>query len=267
MLSFTFFILLQIISESFPVSSSGHVMLMLWLIKLQDVFLYKQLAVILSDPYVMFALHAPTALVIIFFYAPRWYQFIFHFHKHWRLLLKITGYTVAANLVTIPIVLCIKLVGVIIPLWVGFLITFMLLISTRKCSTRGVDLSMRHYLLLGAVQGVAYVPGVSRLATVYAVASYLGLSGKKAFDISWLLQFPLLCGAAVVGWMGLLIKQKAILLFSGWDLIVMAIGSIVAFAGCCAMNSMAKRNFWWLWAIYIIIPLVISAWYYTKYCF
>ena len=262
MLVFFYFIFLQIIAESFPISSSGHIMLALEILRDYDYHLYSYIFSLLQRSDVMFALHGPTAIIIMLFYAPRWKPFFHKFKKNIKLFFKIIGYVSAANGMTIVCYLIIKNLSLALPLWVGFTITFFLLITSSRDDSSNSSLQLHHFLLLGLVQGIAVLPGISRLAAVYAAGRIMNLASKKAFDVAWMLQFPLILGAACFGW-GTLIYQHENVMLSQSTLIAVSVGSIIAFFGFYSMNLLVKHNNMWFMAWYILIPLLLSLWYTT----
>jgi len=72
-------------------------------------------------------------------------------------------------------------------LGVGFLVTTILLISTRWAKAgEAPGLPAWGALLIGVVQGLALMPGVSRSAATIAVALWLGVRKDRAFELSLL---------------------------------------------------------------------------------
>jgi len=261
MLDFPGFVFLQIAAESLPISSSGHIQFFLELIRIGNTALSTALSVILQRSDVMFALHLPTVFIIALFYLSRFLPVIFSFHKNMRVILRSIGYVIGANCLTVICYVGIKQSSLSVPLWIGFLITFLLLLSTYFKTSKLSVLDMKGFCLLGLVQGIAVLPGISRFAAVYAVGHWLGLSGRKAFDVAWMLQFPLILAAACVGWAQLIWQHELALLLSPSCAWAMAFGTIVGFLGLYVMSVLAARNQLWIMALYIIIPLVISFWY------
>ena len=95
------------------------------------------------------------------------------------------------------------------------------------------DLSMRHFLLLGAVQGLAVFPGISRLGITLMLGLIFGLSWYQSIRLSFLLLVPTVLAASVFE-IGLAYMQSGTqvslhmipLAFVG--LLVAAVGSWVA---------------------------------------
>ena len=261
MLNFPWFVFLQIAAESLPISSSGHLQLCLEWIKAGNHALFTSLSFILERPDVLFALHFPTVIIIALFYLPRFLRFILFSCRSFFITLKTIGYVIVANCLTVICYVGIQQSGISVPLSIGFLVTFFLLLSTAIPLPRRFCLDMKRFALLGLVQGIAVVPGISRFAAVYAAGHWLGLSGSKAFDVAWMLQFPLILAAALLGWAQLFLNHESLLLISPSGIWAMALGMLVGFIGLFLMSLLAACNRLWIMALYIIIPFAISLWY------
>ena len=261
MLNFSSFIFLQIISESFPVSSSDHLLLLLTYAKSCNVALFTEFFSFLERSDVMFALHAPTVFIIALFYVPRFVPIISCLRTTIGVVRKSIGYVILANILTVACYVIIKKFSLSIPLWLGFCITFLLLISTRRPQEGSVPLGAYAFFVLGCVQGIAILPGISRFAAVYAAGYALGLSGRKAFDVAWMLQFALIMAAACLGWAQLVCSHETDLLLNTSALWAQLFGTVIGFFGLYTMYLLAKHARIWIMAGYIIIPLAISLWY------
>lgn len=80
-------------------------------------------------------------------------------------------------------------------LGVGFLLTTVLLISTKWAkSGEAPTLPAWGALLLGIVQGLSVLPGVSRSGATIAVAMWLGVRKDRAFELSMLISLPIALG-------------------------------------------------------------------------
>lgn len=67
---------------------------------------------------------------------------------------------------------------------------------SRRGETDRATTRRWHALLIGAAQGLAVLPGLSRSASTIAVALLLGLTGRWAASFSFLLVIPAVMGAA-----------------------------------------------------------------------
>ena len=80
-----------------------------------------------------------------------------------------------------------------------FLVTALLLLSTRWASREGREgVGVREALVIGTVQGLAIVPGISRSGSTIAVALLLGVDREEAARFSFLLSMPAILGAVVL---------------------------------------------------------------------
>ncbi len=86
---------------------------------------------------------------------------------------------------------------------VGFMliITGLLLWGTRwvKKDCKSInDFSVRDALIIGFVQGIAIIPGISRSGSTIAVGLFLGLNRETAARYSFLLSIPAILGASAL---------------------------------------------------------------------
>jgi undecaprenyl-diphosphatase len=82
------------------------------------------------------------------------------------------------------------------------LITGTLLWLTRRIRSKGRPIertSLKDALLVGLVQGLAILPGISRSGSTIATALFLGVDRKVAGRYSFLLSIPAIVGALVLG--------------------------------------------------------------------
>jgi undecaprenyl-diphosphatase len=81
------------------------------------------------------------------------------------------------------------------------IVTGLLLWFTRRIKKRERDatqLTIRDALLIGAIQGVAILPGISRSGATIAMGLFAGLSRETAARYSFLLSIPAIVGAMVL---------------------------------------------------------------------
>lgn len=81
------------------------------------------------------------------------------------------------------------------------LLTAMLLIVAEKARKNGRDLTQLNVndaLLVGAVQGLAIIPGISRSGSTIATLLLRGIDGEAAARFSFLLSLPAICGAMLL---------------------------------------------------------------------
>lgn len=81
----------------------------------------------------------------------------------------------------------------------GFLLTALLLVSTAFAKSGVVEHpSAKAALLMGIMQGIAVLPGVSRSGLTIATALFLGVARPRAFELSMLMSVPAVLGAVLL---------------------------------------------------------------------
>ena len=197
--------LVQGIAEFLPVSSSGHLLL------IQRMFGITEGAMFFT---VM--LHLATLIAVFIVYWPTLIELIKHpFQKTVGLLI----------IATIPAVIIAVLSKKIAPvaaffdaadagqyLGFGFLLTSLLLFISdhvhhttiddngEKMEKKGKKLKnmqVTDALIIGCMQGVGVLPGVSRSGSTISGALFAGLNRKTAADFSFLMSIPAIIGGAV----------------------------------------------------------------------
>lgn len=121
-----------------------------------------------------------------------------------------------------------------------------LLLSDRVAATRAAeDASARDGLWLGVAQASALVPGVSRSGATLAAARFLGFSRADASRLSWEVALPVLVGASTLkAWR----VQR-----NGSDPSALALGAGAAFASTLATAGaigIERRAPLWPWAVW-----------------
>lgn len=179
---------IHVLTEMLPVSSSGH----------EHLYMLLAQAAPLSLAHVIFGNGVIAGIIFSYFADFLWRTARFYPIQS----LKVFGYACIANSVTfVMYMLCIGYF-VSVPVWLGFGITALILylftLWQYYVDDTGISitwLSLPIALGLGLIQGLALVPGISRLATTYSVSRMCGASHEQAFGFSWLLQLQLLAGS------------------------------------------------------------------------
>lgn len=82
---------------------------------------------------------------------------------------------------------------------IGFIITSLVLLSTRYVRTRDAETpTVVAALLIGLAQGCAVLPGISRSGSTIAAALWLGVRPDRAFELSMLMSLPAILGAVIL---------------------------------------------------------------------
>lgn len=255
-----FWILIQIIGESLPISSSGHVALM-----------QRICAGSLNNEWIIdFLLHVPTIIILSVYFLPIWYKMIFKkdFTFSWQTfvaLLPAALFVIIADLITF-LFWMMNLADLAIVQYyflpIGFCITTLCLYFSRYGAfNKSVNWSLVDAIALGTAQGLCLLPGISRFAITYFVGIVLGYDRKNSFALSFLIQMPLLCAAFVKGAVAVLQHQEILNNFMQvWILITLIIASLVSYRLFCFVAKLIDQNKLWYFAFYMIIPIFMSLW-------
>jgi len=183
LLSSIFLGILQGLTEFFPVSSSGHLVIAQGLIPnftqegvLFDVFL-----------------HAGTVLAVLYYFR--------------KTILKITPKYLSFLLIgTIPAGLAGLFFSTPIEIlfgklsFVGFALIFTAILNflTDRLNVKKQKMSIKNSLLVGLAQAIAIIPGISRSGSTIFAGTGLGLKREKAAEFSFLLSVPAIIGANIL---------------------------------------------------------------------
>ena len=93
-----------------------------------------------------------------------------------------------------------ELFSSVLPVCIALLATAVLLVATRWTpEPRGpAALTWKVALLIGLIQGVAIIPGISRSGSTIALGLFLGLERELAARFSFLLSVPAIAGAILI---------------------------------------------------------------------
>jgi undecaprenyl-diphosphatase len=136
-----------------------------------------------------------------------------------------------------------RIEGAPVALGMCFLSTAALLAATRWWSGGARRLDWRAALVIGIVQGIAVLPGVSRSGATIAAGLALGLPREEAVRFSFLLSVPAIAGAALLE-----VRPREIAL--GGQGLAVAIGCAAAFAIGIVSLVLLRRivgggRLWW----------------------
>ncbi len=233
--------LIQGLTEFFPVSSSGH-------LAIAQHFLPG-----FEQPGLLFdvLLHAATTLAVIIYFRQDVWKLLSCFFRHdpfavddrhlFKMLLLGSVPTAIIGLSfkdffeglfeNLPVIGCM------------LLLTALLLILAEKIRKDGrqlPQLNAKDSLLVGIVQGLAIIPGISRSGSTIACLLLRGIDGEAAARFSFLLALPAVGGA-------MLLSLKDLQQVSNADLPAYAIGALVAFVSGlfairCLMNVIRRKR-------------------------
>lgn len=252
-------------SEFLPISSSGHLAI------LQALFGIKEGNLFLAE-----MLHLGTLLSVFVVYFNDIKLMIIEFFKLLGKLLKrekirINRYQKMALMIilaTIPTVITALLFKDLVDdlfkntilVAIAFIITGFLLWFAQKQYREEKDIrdmKPKDALVIGLMQGVAIIPGISRSGSTIVASLFCGMKKSVATEFSFLLSIPTVLGAAILGFKDLASSNISM----NFDMMV-ALGVLVSFlVGLFSIKILikvlnkGKLNYfsYYLWILGIII--------------
>lgn len=196
---------LQGMTEFLPISSSGHLVLGQLFFELKGSHLVFDVSVHLGTLFAVLVVYFSDIKIMV----AALLNFLIKFFKHQPLKplikedenLKLIFLIFIGCIPTALIGLCLKqfenilftskaLVGSML------IITGTILYLSKNFSTKHTKkLNMKNSFLIGIVQGLAVIPGISRSGTTIAAGMFAGLNRKMAAKFSFLLSIPAITGA------------------------------------------------------------------------
>ena len=187
--------IVQGLTEFLPVSSSGHLILVPWLLKWQE------------DPGLAFdvVLHLGTLLALVVFYWREWLEMAMSLvngdRVRRRLLLLLIVASIPGAIIGVllekqaetifrsPVLIAITLVTLGLILWAADAFGS----KKRKID----DLTFVDAIVIGFSQALAIIPGVSRSGATITTARFLGIERADAANFSFLMATPIIAGAGL----------------------------------------------------------------------
>jgi len=148
------------------------------------------------------------------------------------------------------------------PVCLALLVTASLLVGTRFAKKRkeAVGLTLLAALVIGTIQGVAIIPGISRSGSTIALALFIGLDRGLAARFSFLLSVPAILGAVVIKGF----KDHEELLAGGIDWFPLLCGflssALVGYAALVLLVGIVKSGGLHRFAWYLV-PASAFAWW------
>jgi len=179
------FSLIQGLTEFLPISSSGHL------------FLAKRVLRIRLESLPFFTyLHLATLLAIVVYL----HKEIISYIQDRRILINLTITSSVTLLLAYLIMISAQVYfGEKILIAIGFLFTSLILLFFKKGGKKlAKELSIKECILIGILQGLAVLPGISRSGVTIAASLGRGLNKREAFNFSFLLAVPVMLVAFLV---------------------------------------------------------------------
>lgn len=188
---------LQGLTEFLPVSSSGHLSLFQYFSKDIDENLTLNIAV-----------HLGTFLTIIVYYRKDLWAIVQGLLKRDKESLNMFFLLVVASVPTatlglifkkkLPWILTNPVVAASCLVVTGVMLFFSDRINKGARETKGFGLSVRQALIIGTVQGLAVLPGISRSGSTIVTGLGLGMTPANASRFSFLVSLPAIFGASLL---------------------------------------------------------------------
>ena len=231
----------QGLTEFFPVSSSGHLLL------------FQRLLGFTTLPLVYdIFFHVGTLLAVVGFFAKDLEELALRFYKkeNFRLLRLLAVATLPTALIGFLFQDFFEsLFSGASYLGFAFLFTAAVLLATKYLRLKKKLPDFPAAFLIGVAQGIAIVPGVSRSGMTIAVALALGLAFEFSFRFSFLLSIPAVIGAVIleageIPWGG-----------SQWPMLLLAVlvSAAVGFIALGLLKRIAVRDQFHRFAFYLLI--------------
>lgn len=263
-------ILVQVVAESLPISSSGHAQLLdeWWFYSVGEnprVLFYPGLIEQCIDP----CLHFFTLIIIFMYLIKRVTYTIIKDDFCWSLVSVVVKTVAIVDGVTVMFYVMRSLGWYpSVPLWVGFMMTSFSLYSLRYRSLTVTQRSWQHVgvidaCLLGVVQGCALLPGCSRFGLVYVVASWRGFSSISAFVLSWLVHVPLMGAAIAKSMLWVLMHPEShsnlvAIIIDSYIAVLIIMATMLGYGAFVYAVMTAHRKRLYIFSFYMILPVLFS---------
>ncbi len=257
----------QIIGENLPISSSGHVQLVL---SYFDV----AMPINVMKDFDYFLQSMRVLVFLCYFFASWWHlilgqkiamQPLFDAHVWKNKILPCLMFGLVADGATVVFWYVDIASKISLPLAAGFAITGFILYSMHYAQEKkDIALwSLRNGLIVGTMQGFALLPGVSRFATTMATLQWLGYQRMNAFYISFLLQWPLIILGSIKGLLSLHDSMIMQTITTMPFIISMIFAAVISYGMISWIGKIIKKNALWKFSYYMIIPTSIALLHYV----
>ena len=137
---------------------------------------------------------------------------------------------------------------------IAFLITALALFIVRNIKGEKLDndITLKDAILIGLLQGVAIIPGISRSGTVLVACLLCGLKRETALKYTFILYFPVSVGTIILGVNDLLQTAELESMFMPY-LVGMIAAGIVTYFSYQWLSNWVKKGKLWKFSIYCIL--------------
>jgi undecaprenyl-diphosphatase len=177
--------IIQGLTEWLPISSTGH-------LKIAEHFMNERIPLLFD-----FILHIGTLIVVLLFFRrdiKNILSALVHLDfktEHGKLIPLIIVGSIPAGIIGIilnePVNTAFQNT---LPIAVALVLSGIMLYSAKFAQEKNDTIGYSTAILVGAAEGIAIIPGISRSGATIAVALLLGIKREKAFKFSFLLSIP-----------------------------------------------------------------------------
>lgn len=237
--------LVQGLCEFLPISSSGHLVLLSKLFKVED------------SLFVSIILHVATLLALMVVMRKEIFYCLRHpFSKQSMTIVVSTIITCIVAIVLMPFITA-SFEGVMLP--VAFLGSAILLFLSQKLSGKGGEINYKRAGIIGFAQGLAIFPGLSRSGTTISAGLLAGGNKEDCAKFSFLISLPIVFGSLLLEIVKLVVFKETISV--NW--LGLALAFLIAFVvGILTIKFMLKLtknlNFKYF-SIYLVIIAIVAA--------
>jgi undecaprenyl-diphosphatase len=148
---------------------------------------------------------------------------------------------------------------------VGLLVTMVMLLSLYwEPRTNEARFNWRTAVILGFVQALALLPGISRFASTYVTARFLHCASRRAFETSFLIQLPLLIIAFLINGVRGFAKHPMPELCTISLLGLIGVATVLAYICFWLMWKLALERRLWIMGLYMPVPISIVLYFLAK---
>jgi len=239
-------------TEFLPVSSSAHLVIM------QHYLGFKQ-PLLLFDA----LLHTSTLVAVVIYFRKEIYGIVLSLIKFKKRNSEETLYLKMFYLIiigTIPTLI----MGLFLNIWVDtlfssiVLVSFMLIFTgiilclgeKRAKLSKGIkEMGIKNALLIGLMQGIAIIPGISRSGSTISISLLQGIKKELAFRYSFLLSIPAILGALTIEAREAFLKENLPLNLAPW-LVGAFSAFIVGYLSLLLLRNIILKKKLFLFAFY-----------------
>jgi len=249
----------QGISEFFPISSTGHLILLENLLGLSQ----EKFGLAFDA-----ALHLGTAAAVIYYFRNRWPKIIKEKLGFYLLIATVPAAIIGVAFETKIETLFRSSLLVAYALIVGALILYLAEKIGKK--TKQIDaVNLQNSIIIGFSQAMALVPGISRSGITISMAMFLGLTRSAAAEFTFLLSAPIVLGAGGLKFLKVLkLFAAGNMNFSdfGFFIVGMVASAIFGFLAIKYLLIFLKKSSLNVFVIYRIILALIVITFVTYAC-